>query len=59
MMGMTKSVSKVVAISPPTTVTAIGARISAPSEILIAMGIMPRIVVKAVIKTGLSRTAHA
>jgi len=59
MIGMTNKVRKVVATNPPTTVMAIGARISAPSETLRAMGIIPRIVVKAVIKTGRSRTALA
>ena len=41
-------------IKPPITVIAIGARISAPSDVLNAMGIIPSIVVNAVISTGLS-----
>ena len=59
MMGMTKSVRRVVATNPPITVIAMGALISAPSETLRAMGIIPKIVVKAVIKTGRNRTALA
>jgi len=35
-MGMMKRVRKVVAANPPTTVMAMGALISAPSETLIA-----------------------
>lgn len=58
-MGMTNSVRKVVATNPPITVIAIGALISAPSETLKAMGIIPKTVVKAVIKTGLNRTEQA
>jgi len=58
-MGMTKRVRNVVAVNPPITAIAIGALISAPSEILNAIGIIPKIVVKAVIKTGRSRTVQA
>lgn len=58
-MGMTKRVSNVVATNPPITVIAIGALISAPSDILMAMGNIPKIVVKAVINTGRKRTLQA
>ena len=56
MMGITYRVSNVVATNPPITVIAIGARISDPCEASMAMGIIPRIVVRAVISTGRSRT---
>lgn len=58
MMGMTNRVRKVVAVNPPRTVIAIGARISDPSEVLIAMGSIPTIVVRAVTRTGRSRVAQ-
>ena len=47
------------ATNPPTTVIAMGALISDPSETLRAMGSIPKIVVKAVISTGRSLTAQA
>ncbi len=58
MIGITKSVKNVVASSPPSTVMARGALISAPDDVLIAMGSMPTTVVKAVIKTGRRRIVH-
>lgn len=59
MMGIINKVSKVVAVKPPTTVIAIGALNSDPAEVLNAIGSIPKIVVKAVIKTGLSLTEQA
>jgi hypothetical protein len=59
MIGITNNVSNVVAIRPPMTVMAIGARISDPCDVLMAIGSIPRIVVKAVIRTGRNRTAQA
>ena len=56
---MTMSVRSVVATNPPTTAIAIGALHSDPAEVLNAIGNMPKIVVKAVIKTGRKRTVHA
>ena len=58
MIGMTKSVRNVVAVSPPRTVMAIGALNSAPDEVVKAMGSIPRTVVKAVSRTGLRRVEH-
>jgi hypothetical protein len=56
-MGMTKSVRNVVAVKPPMTVTAIGDLNSAPDEVVIAIGIIPKIVARAVRRTGLNRVA--
>lgn len=59
MMGMINNVRKVVAVKPPTTVIAMGALNSDPADVLNAMGSIPKIVVKAVINTGLSLTIQA
>ena len=56
---MTISVSTVEVSMPPTTQVPIGARDSAPSPSPIAMGIMPAIVEKAVIRIGRNRTGPA
>jgi len=49
---MNTNVKNVATISPPTTALAKGKRSSAPSPIPKAIGLIARIVVKAVIKTG-------
>ena len=58
MIGMTNNVRKVVAVRPPRTVTAIGALNSAPEEVARAMVSIPRMVVRAVSRTGLRRVEH-
>ena len=58
MIGMMNSVRNVVAVRPPRTVTAIGALNSAPEDVAMAMGSIPRTVVKAVRRTGLRRVEH-
>ncbi len=59
MMGMINKVRKVVAVKPPTTQIAMGALNSDPSDMLKAIGSIPKIVVSAVIKTGLNLTEQA
>ena len=54
MMGTKKSVRKVPTVSPPMTALAIGILISAPSPSPIANGTIAKMVVSAVINTGLN-----
>ena len=53
-MGMTKRVKSVAAVSPPTMVSPIGWRISAPSPLEKTMGTIPITVVKEVMRIGLN-----
>ena len=45
-------VTKVETVRPPMTTSPMVVHISLPSEVEVAMGIMPRMVVKAVMRTG-------
>jgi len=51
-IGMINRVKKVQTIKPPSITTPIGDLISEPEDLDTAIGITPRIVVKAVSKTG-------
>jgi len=55
--GSTTSVSSVDERIPPITTVASGRCTSAPTSVLSAIGIKPRLATRAVIRTGLSRVA--